>query len=102
MEELEEEIKLFESKKMTIKEAIKKGIRRVYDPNWLEEKCYLLLPKEINGKISLIAHLFSEETQNMIGCETPQSCLITQFIHGDKSDCYEYFGELSTFDKEEK
>jgi hypothetical protein len=85
---------------LKIKEAIKKGIRRVYDPKWAEKNCYMLIPEIINGRHGPWISLFSDETQEMLGVETPQIFLLSQLKHGLDSYCEEYTGVLSKYDKE--
>lgn len=86
---------------MKIKEAIEKNIRRVYDPKWLEINCYIKLPKKTGGKCSPLCYLYSEDMQSYMGIDTPQSFFIDAMINGDQSECEEYKGKLSQFDKED-
>jgi hypothetical protein len=85
---------------MKIKEAIMKGIRRVHDLKWLEKNSYVLLPELINGKYGSWCKLYSDETQEMMGVETPQKFLLCHLVHGEDSDCEEYKGPLSKLDIE--
>ncbi len=80
---------------MKIKEAIEKGIERVYDPTWAEKNCYIKLPKKINREFGPWLELFSDETQKYMNVETPQKFLISQMIYGIESECEEYKGPIS-------
>jgi len=84
---------------MKIKDAINSGIKRIYDPRWLEKNAYIRLPeKYLDGRCSAICKLFSDETQQFIGAETPQIFLIHDLINGDESECVEYNGKISDKD----
>lgn len=89
-----------EVENITINEAIKRGIRRVYDPNWLEKNSYILLPKLIEGKHSQCIYYFSDDTQKLLNLPTPQSSFISTLIQGLESTCVEYTGPIS--DKEDE
>jgi hypothetical protein len=91
----------FKIKALTIRQCMDKGIRRVYDPNWLERNCYLKLPLKVGDKYPLWLELYSDETQAMMGIDTPQKLPITSLIAGLDSICLEYNGEISKKDKDE-
>jgi hypothetical protein len=86
---------------MKIREAIEKGIRRVYDPIWIEKDCYLKLPKMRKGLHGPWCHLFSEETQQILGDKTPQDVLIFNLKNGLDSEFDEYIGPISKYDTQE-
>ncbi len=85
----------FKIKALTIRECMDKGIRRVYDPNWVEENCYIKLPLKIADQYPLWFELYSEKTQKMMGIETPQKILFTYLQFGLDSACLEYKGRIS-------
>lgn len=95
------EYPFFKIKALIIKQCMDKGIRRVYDPNWLEKNCYLKLPLKIGDKYPPWLELYSEETQKMMNIETPQKLLFTSLIGGLDSICLEYNGEISKYDKDD-
>ncbi len=90
----------FKVKALTIRDCLDKGIRRIYDPNWLEKDCYIKLPLKIDNKYSPWIELYSEETQEMLGVKTPQQILFDQLHGGLESICLEYTGKLSKYDQE--
>lgn len=87
---------------MKIKEAIQKGIRRVFSPIWKEENAYFKLPEIINGNYGVWIELYSEKTQEMLGLNIPQRVRIFDLIHSIESDCEEYNGPISKYEKEDK
>lgn len=88
----------FKIKAKTIKQCMDEGIQRVYDPKWLEKNCYLKLPKIINGKYTIWLELYSEDTQKIMGIETPQRFTCLSLKAGLESICLEYKGEISKYD----
>lgn len=90
----------FKIKALTIRQAMDQGIVRVYDPNWLEENCYLKLSKKIDDNYPPWIELYSEDTQKFMGIETPQKLLFTSLIGGLDSICIEYKGIISQHDQD--
>lgn len=99
----EETIKhaFFKIKALTVRECMDKGIRRIYDPNWLEKNCYIKLGKKTARGYPPWFELYSEETQAFLKIEIPQVALIASLQGGLDSICLEYHGPISTFDKED-
>lgn len=85
---------------MKIKEAIQKGITRVYSPIWKEENAYFKLPKIINGNCGVWIELYSEKTQEMLGLNIPQKLMIFDLIPSFESDFEEYNGPISKYEKD--
>lgn len=85
---------------MKIHEALKNGIRRIYDPRWLEINSYILLPKMVDGRHGIWCKLFSEETQEMMKTKTPQEFPLYMIKDGLQSDCEEYKGPISKYDED--
>lgn len=89
----------FVIKALTIRQCMDNGIRRVYDPKWAEKGCYLKLPVKLGDKYPPWIELYSEETQTIMGIETPQKLLFTSLVGGLDSICLEYNGEISKYDE---
>lgn len=95
------EFPFFKIKALTIRQCMDKGIRRVYDPNWLEKNCYLKLPLKIGDKYPPWIEFYNEKTQSMMGIETPQKFLFSSLNGGLDAICLEYNGEICKKDNED-
>jgi len=90
----------FKVKALTLRQCMDKGIERIYDPNWAEKNCYIKLPKKVGDKYPIWLEVYSDETQKMMGIETPQKLSFMQMTSGIDSICLEYNGPISKHDKE--
>lgn len=81
---------------MTLREAIAKGICRVYDTKWASKNAYIKIHM-VDGKHGPWFYFFDREYQELLNFTTPQPILFTQ-LNMDGEGLEPYVGKLDKDD----